>query len=212
MRIPASLAGRLAGALRADALRTRLMKALSALGLYRRLTLAEVPLSDIVPARPYTVKAEARLLREDDLEAYGRFRPDADLGEIRDRLRAGQQCSSLWIGPRVVGASWAVRGRAWIAYLDRTLDLGPDGAYIYDSFTAPDLRGRQLETMRATFLRRTLREQGVRRAFAAALDENTGARRIRDKHAHRPVAVVGYWKLGPWRRDFLRWIDPGPAG
>ena len=198
---------RLAQVVREWGVRRLWFSILDSMGLYRRLVLFEVPLEDPPPSPAPPGPLEVRLLKELDLEDYREFRPDADLEEIRSRLQAGHQCFAAWQQGRLVSAMWAARGCTRIDYLKRDMDLAPDEAYAYDSHTVPELRGMALASVRADMMRRTLRETGVRRLLGTVMPENRSGLRRAEKRQHRRIGTIGYWKLGPWRRDFTR-----PAG
>jgi hypothetical protein len=198
-------------ALYAEGPRNLWFKILQELMVYRRLTLIEIPDGYAVLSHSHTLVTKVSLLHKEDLEAYERFRPDTGLSELHRRLRDGQQCFIAWRTERIVSAIWATRSYAWIPYLNLGIKLESDDAYIHDSYTVPDLRGRELDAIRSMLMRRTLREQGVKRIIGAILPENRAVQKLLEKRGHRPIGIVGYRKLGPWRKDFLRWYDPLPA-
>ena len=190
--------------LREEGVRSLFLRILQEIGALRRLVLIEVPLEDPPPSSNSSSLLEARSLQETDLDAYVAFRPDVDVSEIRGRLAAGHRCFAAWYAGRLVSAVWVARQRAWIDYLAHEIGLAPDEAYAYDSFTVPDMRGMEIASARSGAMRRGLREAGVRRLLGAILPENQWAKRRARKRGHRRIGVIGYWKVGPWRRDFIR--------
>jgi hypothetical protein len=103
-----------------------------------------------------------------------------------------------------VSAAWIATGYAWMDYLGRGLALAPDEAYLHESFTVPAFRGRNIPVVRARHEARYFHAAGCRRIVAIIVPENAPALRHAVKSGWRRVGVMGYVKLGPWRRDFCR--------
>ena len=95
-------------------------------GIYRRLILAERPLSEPQPEFTTFLSMSVELLREDQVDAYLALRPNESASEVRRRLAAGQWCFANWLDRQIIGVAWMTGGRAPLAYLDRDLDLAPD--------------------------------------------------------------------------------------
>ena len=172
--------------------------------VYRRMVLMERLLAE--PVSPVTpgLRVTIGLLDEAEAGEYCDFRPGADLLDVRRRLGAGQWCFVARHEGRIVQAGWAVARRARIDYLDREIDLAPDEVYIYGSYTAPDSRGRNLAPAQRTEAVRFLRDAGYRRLVAAVFPENKAGFRPLEKIGCRRFGVMGYVKVGRWRRDFCR--------
>jgi ribosomal protein S18 acetylase RimI-like enzyme len=172
--------------------------------VYRRMVLMErllaEPVSPVTPGLPVTIG----LLDKTEVDAYCGFRPGADPLDVRRRLEAGQWCFVARLEGRIVQAGWAVARRARIDYLDSEIDLAPDEVYIYGSYTAPDSRGRNLAPAQRTEAVRFFRDAGYRRLVAVVFPENRAGFRPLEKIGCRRFGVIGYVRIGPWRRDFCR--------
>jgi GNAT superfamily N-acetyltransferase len=172
--------------------------------LYRRLLLVARPLGEPDPTIDASVSlAFGRLARSDSAE-YLAFHPGEAIAEIERRFDRGDLCFLARSEGRIVGAVWTTRASPAVRYLHTTLAIAPDDVYLYDAYTAPDLRGRRIAP---TLYRDVLthhRAAGVRRAIAAILPENRATMRSLAEAGFRVIGRVGYVQLGPWRRYFGR--------
>ena len=114
-------------------------------------------------------------LQPDELDAYFALRPEADPDDIRHRLATGHICYTARSEGRLIHVCWITTGHAWIAYLDREIDLAPDDVYSYESFTAPEFRGSNIAAARSMYMQETLHAVGYRRAVAVVMPENRSA-------------------------------------
>jgi len=176
--------------------------------VYRRAVLVERPLDAPLPAIAPSVAVDIRLLGGTDVDAYLAFRPETRTADMRDRLARGHVCFAAWREGRIVSAAWLATGVVWIDYLERELRLAADEAYLYESYTAPGLRGQNIPALRGACEARHFRDAGYRRQVAVIVPENRPALRHAEKAGWRVFGLMGYVKLGPWRRDFCR-VDPG---
>jgi hypothetical protein len=169
---------------------------------YRRVLLVEQSLD--APIAPVTARVPVTIgrLRETEVDEYLAFHPEVEAGDIRHRLQAGDQCFTARYQGTIVHAAWAAPGRARIDFLGRDLDLAPDEVYIDGSRTVPSFRGHNITGARSAETRRYYQEAGYRRSLAVVFPENGPACRAVERQGYRPVATIGYVKLGPWRFDF----------
>jgi len=178
-------------------------RALAALGLYRRLALFERPIDKAADvALPEGL--EGRPLVAADAGAYRALRPDQDPEQLAARLAAGHVCFGTWHAGALVSIIWLARGRYHVAYLKRDLALAPDEAFVYDLYTAPDVRHRGATIGGALALRSYAERNGFARLLAAVLPENTAGLGPPRRFGYRPIGVLGFVGLGPWRRHFCR--------
>jgi hypothetical protein len=172
--------------------------------VYRRVILLErlldEPEAEVTPGVPVDVG----LLKETEIDEYVGLRPEADPAAIRRRFAGGHLCFAVRHQERLVSVVWVTTGQAWIDYLDREIQPAGDEVYPYESFTAPDMRGQNLASVRSTRIQRHFKDAGYRRFIVAVTPENTPSLRHTVKVGHRPFGVMGYIKLGPWRYDFCR--------
>lgn len=186
------------------------LRALAALGIYRRLVLLERRLDEPIPDTPLPAGVEVRALGPADADAYAAFRPEQGAAELGRRLSEGQWCFAAWHGGRIISAAWGTRDRAWIDYLDRALILGPAEAYSYDLYTDPAYRRAGLTAPTRIPHLRDMRDRGYRRVLATLLPENIPAWGTPRSVGYRSIGWMGYVGLGPWRHHFCR-MEPGGA-
>lgn len=175
---------------------------------YRRAVLVEHPLDAPLPVGEAGASVEIARLAAAEVSDYVAFRPDADPTVIESRLEQGQVCFTARHEGRIVSAAWIATGHVWIDYLGCRLSLAPDEAFLHESFTARAFRGRNIPVVRARHEAEYFRAAGCRRIVAIIVPENAPALRHAEKSGWRRVGVMGYVKLGPWRRDFCR-VAPG---
>jgi RimJ/RimL family protein N-acetyltransferase len=170
---------------------------------YRRVVLFERPLSDPIPSASAATPVEISLLKPSDVDEYVAFHPGLDAAKVRDRLDHGGKCFISRHQGSIVNACWTAEGSVWIDYLECSIQLAPDEAYVYNNYTDPRFRGRNISAVRAAVMLRHFRELGYRRLVAVVVPENKAAFRSPDKAGYRPIGLIGYIKIGPWRHDFM---------
>lgn len=201
--------------LRDAGLREVAVKAAQELRLYRRLGLFEVPIAPHPPraaSAPSGIAVRELAVSDDDIDAYVRLRRDASRDTTRARLARGDRCFVALLDGRIVSAVWLATGIVPVAYLGCDLELGPEEAYAYDAFTQPALRGLDVGSWRTELLKEQVRRAGRRRVLSLQLAENRSQGRRSMRRGYRPLGVVGWYGLGPWRRLFVRLHDAAPAG
>jgi GNAT superfamily N-acetyltransferase len=105
---------------------------------------------------------------------------------------------------RIVGVRWATTGSATFSLLERELPLRPDEVYFLEVYTSRPYRGRGVYQALAAFSDEHYRQAGFRIGLTSTFPWNKRALRAIQRAGYRPVAVVGRWKVGRWRRDFYR--------
>lgn len=186
---------------RDEGLRSLWFKILGETG-YRRLLVMELSLDEPLADVPLRVPAIIEPLGGSDVGDYVAFRPDTAPAEVHRRLAAGHLCFVARCQGRIVHGCWAATGLAWVDYLAREVLLAPDEVYHYDSFTVPELRGRNLSPARVTVAARHFRTAGYRRLVALVVPESGQARRPLEKAGYRVVGRIGCIRFGRWRWDF----------
>lgn len=195
---------------REEGLKALWFKALGEI-FYRRMLLLECVLTDLPAPDAPRIDVGFHRLTASDVEAYVRFRPEAEARELRRRLEVGD--CAFWAGrcDRMVGALWVSAGTGWIEYLQRHIPLKPGEGYLYEAYTHPDFRGCGIGPALNNFAYRALREEGFRRILLAVNLENGPARKAFCKNGERVFAKQGFVRLGPWRYDFTRKHRGGPC-
>ena len=183
------------------------IKTLQELQLYRRLELVDIPLGprpmEIVPRAPGLAARELACAAA-DLAAYADFRPDVPPGVARDRLQRGERCYVAEQNGEILSAVWTTPGPVRLDYLQCVVQIAAPDCYGYDSFTCASRRGEDLASLRSELMKECMRTAGCRRLIATQLPENTNQRRRAQRFGYRPLGVVGWVGIGPWRRIFVR--------
>jgi ribosomal protein S18 acetylase RimI-like enzyme len=174
--------------------------------VYRRLVLLEHPLDREPELRSAAVELTFGLVCDVDELACFRAWPGAEV--VRRRLDRGERCFAARHGERLAATAWVATGSVLIPYLGRTLELGDGDAFVYEAYTAPDLRRRGVAQALESRLTRLLRAEGRRRLLRTVLPENAAGVAMHAAFGNRPIGTIGYVKAGPWRHDFLR-LAPG---
>ncbi len=161
--------------------------------------------------RPLTVGATSRVelpddvsldeLTPDEIDGYLELRPGTDAPMLLQRLDAGERCVVARQGGRLLHAAWVSPGRAWIEYLDRTIELADDEAYVYEVFSAPEARRRALSVAVADAIADRMRAAGCRRLLAVVMPENHAGARAVMAWRYRRCGTLRSVRLGRWRRD-----------
>ena len=181
--------------------------ALAAARIYRRLVLLTRPVGLSEPELAAPPGVRIALLIPEEIGAYLAFRPEQSDAEIRARLSRGYRCFAAWHEQQIVHAAWAATRRAPIDYLSHEIELSPDEVFVFDAFTAPASRGRNLSPLRAVVMGRHYHEHGYRRVLTAVHPENRIGFRPLQKVGTRPVGLIGYVGIGPLRWHFCRRRD-----
>lgn len=173
--------------------------------VYRRVVLLERPLNEPLAEITARLPLAIGLLRETEFEEYLRFRPEADLSDLRRRLETGHFCFVVRHQGCIVEAVWIATRCAWVEYLACEIQLAPDEVYGgYDVFTLPGFRSQNIASLVATRLFAYFRDAGYRRQLGVIVPENRPAMRVAEKTGFIHGGMMGYVKLGPWRWDFCR--------
>ncbi|MGH7960683.1 MAG: methyltransferase domain-containing protein, partial [Candidatus Binatia bacterium] len=176
--------------------------------VYRRVLLFERPLNEPLPEIAARVPLDIGLLRETDIEEYLRFRPEADLSDLRRRLETGHCCFVARHQGCIVQAGWVATQWAWVEYLACEMQLAQDEIYGgYDALTLPGFRSQNIVSVVTTRMCAYFRDAGYRRQIGVVVPENRPALRSAEKTGFIRCGVMGYVKLGRWRWDFCR-VNP----
>lgn len=121
---------------------------------------------------------------------------------VRARLARGDLCIVIKHGDEIAGYTWA--DLKSVSDSACNFPLGPDEAYLYDAYIAPQHRGRSLAPYMRAECYRHLRAAG-RRAFYSVSDFfNTPAIKFKRKLNAEVVRLYLQIKLG--RRPLGQWV------
>jgi GNAT superfamily N-acetyltransferase len=171
--------------------------------VYRRVVLLERPLGEPIPEAAAATAVEISLLKAGEAEEYAAFHPGLEAAEVRERLARGGRCFLSRHQGSIVNACWTAEGPVWIDYLGCGMELARDEVYVYNNYTDPRFRGRNISAVRAAVMLRHFRELGYRRMIAVVVPENKAAFRSPDKAGYRPIGAIGCIRIGPWRKAWM---------
>lgn len=118
------------------------------------------------------------------------------------RLASGTRCFVARRAERIVHASWVTTRAAWTRELRAYLRPPPGDAYIYESYTRPDERGRGVYPLALRALAAELGRGGVRRAWVAAEARNPASLRAIAKAGFEETFRLSYRRtLGLFQLD-----------
>ncbi|HZR81519.1 MAG TPA: hypothetical protein VFD92_10525 [Candidatus Binatia bacterium] len=151
------------------------------------------------------------LLRPEGLADLYALRPELRFDDLRARLASGDRCCAGRLGDRLVHAMWVARGTGPLPYLGGELILDPGDLYVYDSFTPPSLRGRDLSSACHLFVFERARAEGFHRVLGAVAVENRAGRRVLDKVGYQPIGTYRSVRLGSLGRIEARALGAAPV-
>ncbi|MBL0169908.1 MAG: GNAT family N-acetyltransferase [Gemmatimonadaceae bacterium] len=175
--------------------------------VYRRMLVFE---TDLV-GQVFAPDEHCRWLRTDEVGAYARFHPALSEDEVKRRRQAGHRC---WVyaddDGRIVHGFWFAAQGAWLEYLQMELRLEPGQVYLYQSWTAPEHRGRGLAPTTARALKHVLKAEGIARTVACVQPDRAVVYSTHARSGATPTAYIGWFRIGPWRWTFRRTTDHLP--
>lgn len=170
--------------------------------VYRRVLLMErsldEPYPEVVPGVPVVFDR----LKETEVDEYIRFYPEAKPAVIRARLDRGDQCFVARHAGQIVNAGWAYTSGASVYEWIREIKLAPSEVFLSEAFTLPHFRNQKIQQARHSWMLRILRDAGFRRVIGQVRLDNSAQIRALERVGYHSFAVMGYVKLGRWRRDF----------
>jgi ribosomal protein S18 acetylase RimI-like enzyme len=172
--------------------------------VFREVILVERELRNLWLEPSTDVPMRVRRLRHRDIPAYLELRPDQSEEEVLKRFESGHFSYVTWTEGRISSAVWQQDGPVWIPEVDYLLPLGTKEVYSYDSFTAPELRGRNVAPARGAQTTRLLRACGYRTIIGFVLPENRAAFRQPEKLGFKRSGRIGYLQLGPARLQYFQ--------
>jgi len=169
--------------------------------VYRRLLLFE---TDLARCR-FEPDARCRWLRDDEAERYALVHPLLTAEQVRRRLADGVRCWVLELPEGAIAHGlWVATAPVVIEYLDVQLPVAAGEAYLFQSFTPAAYRGRRLASRALSALKAQLGAMGIRRTLSCILPDNWLAYPPAFSAGARPIAYIGWYGVGPWRRHFRR--------
>lgn len=172
--------------------------------VYRRLLLLERPLHEPIGEVTAGIPVEISLLQKSEITEYVEFRQEVKDTKVEAQLEAGDWCFVVRHQGQMICARWATVQRVWSDYLSCELRLAEGEVYSYDLFTKPEFRGHAVSPAASAEMLRYFCAAGYRRMVVTISPENRPSLRSVTKTGYRPYGVMGYVKIGPWKRYFYR--------
>jgi Acetyltransferase (GNAT) family len=172
--------------------------------LYRRLIIVARALDDGQWPPPPKVTVTAGLLSPGEVDDYVVLRPEVTRREVGRRLATGQRCVLARREGKPVAALWFASRCAELPYLDLAFDLGEGVGYVYDVYTAPDLRGARISAGLRRHYLEGLRADGCHTLMGTAMPENVSGRGLIGTAGYEALGTVGCLRLGPVRLPIRR--------
>jgi GNAT superfamily N-acetyltransferase len=125
---------------------------------------------------------------------------------FRLRLSEETRCFLVLHGERVIHATWVTTNGAWTRELGRWLCPPPGDAYLYESFTRPEVRGQGVYPLVLIRISEWLADRRVERAWVAVEASN--------RPSMRAVTKAGFLQgfEVPYRRRWGRVTVGAPTG
>jgi hypothetical protein len=142
------------------------------------------------PSRDTTLML--RPLAAADADRYGREIGTDSPRTFRDRLSETTSCYVVEDRGRILHASWVTTACAWTRELRSFLCAVPGDAYVYESFTRADARGRGVYPFALTEICRALDAQGVTRLWVAVEAHNAASLRAVGKGGFERAFDIRY--------------------
>ena len=155
---------------------------------YRRKT-SDAPLGSAAGKTAGLVFLEAD---ESHADAYEREIGTDSAATFKSRLNEESRCYLVMDGERVLHASWVTTSTSWMRELRRYFRPPADSAYIYESFTRADARGRGVYPFALSGICESLRTNGVGIAWVAAEEDNPPSSRAIQKAGFEEAFRISY--------------------
>ena len=173
--------------------------------LYRDFVVVEHDLHAPTPNVPGPIGLSFRLLAHQDHPRLLEINPSLSRAEIEHRLSEGEVCLVGWLGDEPVYYHWWITDRSpFLSYIRLRLLLEPGVILSGDVVTRQAFRGQGIGRAGKVEAWRWARERGYRREIGFAAVWNEPSLRLSRRIGRRPVARVGWWQLGTWRRYVVR--------
>ncbi|MFM7273024.1 MAG: GNAT family N-acetyltransferase, partial [Gammaproteobacteria bacterium] len=147
-----------------------------------------------ISSRPPDPSLRAVFLDESHIGQIAGTRKWIARQELIRRLRGGQHCIGVFTGETLAAYMWADPFEC--NHPPNRAPLSAGEAYLYEAYSLPEFRGRDV----APFMRRSaydlLRSLGFSRFYSITDYFNASAARFKQKLGARPICLYLYLKLG----------------
>ena len=164
------------------------------------------------PGLPDLGTLSVRRATPDDAAGFARDIGTCDANGFRARLSKANRCYLALEGKRILHSSWCARGATWTQELRTYLAPPPDAAYIYESLTVPEARGRGIYPMVLQTISADLHDEGVGQMWIGVEEANEASVRAIRKAGFDHAYSIAFDASGDevaWEVD--RAVDPATS-
>jgi GNAT superfamily N-acetyltransferase len=133
-----------------------------------------------------------RIAGPSDGELYARAIGTDSAATFRRRLNSTTRCFLVEGAGVLLHASWVTTGAAWTREIRAYVVPPPGDAYVYESFTAPEARGRGVYPFALAGICSWGEREGVERVWVAVESGNAPSLRAITKAGFRPSYKMSY--------------------
>ena len=109
-----------------------------------------------------------------------------------ERLDKATRCYLVMDGERALHATWVTTGLSWVRELRRYFSPPDGSAYVYESFTRADARGRGIYPFALRGICEDLHAKGVEKVWVAVEEDNPASLKSVAKAGFREAFVISY--------------------
>jgi GNAT superfamily N-acetyltransferase len=128
----------------------------------------------------------------EDAERYARDVGTDSPGTFRRRLGPQTDCCLVLEKERIVHASWVTTGGAWVGELRRYFIVPLASAYVYESYTSPNARGRGIYPAMLRYIASEAARRGLRELWIGVGADNGPSIRAISKGGFVPAFDVAF--------------------
>ena len=140
---------------------------------------------------------DVRELEAKDADAFVAFRQGPSVDLFHARLQCGQRCFAAFIESRLASVSWAVEDQATLWALNADFRVEDGTAYIFDSYTHPEFRGKRLQSSIFQRIFEYCRDKNVGKVVTFVAATNTANLRSRTRLGFAVTGAVRRLRFGP---------------
>ncbi|MDQ3987028.1 MAG: GNAT family N-acetyltransferase [Actinomycetota bacterium] len=127
---------------------------------------------------------------------------------FRGRLAEHTRCYLVVHEATIVHASWVTTAGAWVREVRRFFRPPPGDAYVYESFTRAEARGKGVYPFALVYICERLATEGSRRVWVGVEESNEASKRSVSKAGFEPGFRVSYGR----RMGILKFDPPVVLG
>lgn len=183
---------------------------ISGLWAFQRGKLAVRELGDrpLPPAGETGLAVRFAEVNADDAAALAKAMGHGLPERILDSLDLDRRCFVAWREEQIASYCWVSFQQEYVGEMERTLNLRPGEAYIWNCATLPDFRRQGIYTALLGYMLTRLVQDGMQRVWIGADLENVPSHRAFASAGFQEAALFTYLRL--WR--FYGFLTAAPDG